>query len=553
MSLVIPELDVDWNLRELERIECEEDLYTFLQHAWRYIDPAPFADGWVIEAVSEHLTAVVDGEIRKLLINIPPRCSKSSMISVALPAWCWAQEQNTPTSGAKVPFLHASYGYALSLRDSVKCRRLIESPWYRRLWGHRFELVGDQNTKGRFANTKGGERLITSIGAGVTGEGGNIIVCDDPNAANEAMSEATTQATIEWWDGTMSTRLNNARTGAYIVVQQRLSEDDLSGHILSKDKGDWTHLCLPMRYEPARSFTTSIGWKDPRTEEGELLWPSRFGHKEIKDLEDSLGSWKAAGQLQQRPEPASGGVIKRNWWNLWPPEGEELGPDGRPIKPTPFPLMDFVVASLDTAYTTKTMNDYSALTVWGVFSSAAVGQSTRRIDPDGQIRDISRVTSADASPRVMLMHAWQQRLELHDLVLKVAKTCKDNKVDTLLIENKAAGHSVAQELRRLFSREGFSIRLHDPRAQDKLARLYSIQHLFEEGMIYSPDRTWSEEVIAQCGTFPNGKHDDLVDTVSQALRHMRELGLLARAPEIRADLEDSQRYLGRPAGPLYPV
>ena len=169
--------------------------------------------------------------------------------------------------------------------------RSIESPWYRKLWGDRFRLTSDQNTKSRFDNDKGGSRLSTSVGSALTGEGGHIIVVDDPNAAQEAFSEATIAATIEWWDSALSTRLNDPKSGAFIVIQQRLSEEDLTGHILSKDVGDWTHLCLPMRYERDRAWSTGIGWSDPRTEDGELLWPERFGEPEVKGLEKTLGPW----------------------------------------------------------------------------------------------------------------------------------------------------------------------------------------------------------------------------------------------------------------------
>jgi len=462
----------------------------------------------------------------------------SSITSVSLPAWTWAQAARSPTSGAGVQFLHASYANQLSLRDSVKSRRLIESPWYQAHWGNRFALNSDQNTKSRFSNDKGGERLITSIGAAVTGEGGNIIVIDDPNAANEAFSEATIEATKEWWDGTMSTRLNDPKTGAYIIIQQRLAEDDLTGHILSKDVGEWTHLCLPMRYEPDRAVVTSIGWEDPRTEAGELLWEERFGDKEVTLLEKQLGPFSAAGQLQQRPEPAGGGVIKRDWWQLWPDSA--------------FPPMDFVVASLDTAYTTKTANDFSALTVWGVFTDDGVAQANRIIDSSGRPAYLDR-NYAEGAPKVMLMYAWQERLELHELVEKVAQTAKLLKIDKLIIENKAAGISVAQEMRRLYSNDGFAVQLHDPKSQDKLSRLYSVQHLFAEGLIFAPDRAWADMVITQVGQFPKGKHDDLVDTVSMSLRHLREIGLLTRSPEVIAELESQKTYPNGQSVPLYPA
>jgi len=535
---LLASLDLERQLQALDRVDCEESLYLFLTNAWKYIDASPWRDGWPIEAVAEHLQAVVDGDIKRLIINIPPRHGKSTITSVAFPAWTWAQPERSPTSGPGVQFLMASYANQLVLRDSVKCRRLIESPWYQSLWGDRFQLNSDQNTKSRFSNDQGGERLITSVGAAVTGEGGSIIVCDDPNSASEAFSEASIEATKEWWDGTMSTRLNDMKTGAYIIIQQRLAEDDLTGHVLEKEADGWTHLCLPMRYEADRSFVTSIGWEDPRQNEGDLLWPDRFGEEEVAKLEKSLGPFMAAGQLQQRPEPAGGGVIKREWWQLW----EERS----------FPPMDYIVASLDTAYTTKTNNDYSALTVWGVFTTDATSVANRILDAEGRPVYFDR-TYSEFAPKLMLMHAWQERLEFHDLVEKVAKTCKALKVDKLLVENKAAGISVSQELRRLYGYEGFAVQLSDPKSMDKLARLYSVQHLFAEKMVYAPDKQWAEEVITQVGQFPKGKHDDLVDTVSMSIRHLRDIGLLTRSAERIHELDRQKVYPGKQDAPLYPA
>ncbi len=580
-------IDIDEQLRDIERANCEESLYEFMVAAWKYVDPNPFVHGWPLEAVAEHLQAVCDGDIRRLIINIPPRCSKSSMTSVAFPAWVWAQRHDSPTSGPGVQFLTASFAQQLSLRDSVKTRRLLDSPWYQSLWGERFALTSDQNTKGRFDNNKGGTRLSTSVGSALTGEGGNIIIVDDPNAAQEAFSEATIHTTIEWWDSALSTRLNDAKRGAFIVIQQRLAEDDLTGHILSKDVGDWTHLCLPMKYEWTRHSVSITGWNDPRgcdddgeplvlvdangrriprdsaakdeltgKREGTLLWPERFGPKEIDLLERQLGPFAAAGQLQQRPEPAGGGVIKTDWWQPWELES--------------YPPFDYIIASLDTAYTTKTENDFSAMTVWGVFSATMaeassnfVGRSGKREsqrDREAMFDEAMRVKNmtagmggSDSTPRVMLMYAWQARLELHELVSKVEQTARRMKVDKLIIENKAAGYSVAQEIRRLYNNADFAVQLVDPKAQDKLARLYSVQHLFAEGMVHAPDHSWAQEVITQTSQFPKGKHDDLVDTVSMALRHMRELGMLTRQQERVTEMENMKRYTGKQPTPLYPV
>jgi predicted phage terminase large subunit-like protein len=153
----------------------------------------------------------------------------------------------------------------------------------------------------------------------------------------------------------------------------------------------------------------------------------------------------------------------------------------------------------------------------------------------------------------MMMYAWQGRYELHDLVAKVSQTCAEMKVDSLLIENKAAGHSVAQEIRRLYGHEKFGVQLVDPKGQDKLARLYSVQHIFAEGMIYAPYMAWSEMVITQVGQFPKGKHDDLVDTVSMAIRHLRDIGVLVRGAEWAADAEEQLQFRGNSFVPLYPI
>jgi hypothetical protein len=371
-------LDVDWGLLELDRVEYEDSLYAFIKAAWKFIDPAPFVGGWAIEAICEHLEAVCDGEIKRLLINIPPRMSKSSVTSVAFPAWVWAQRNESPTSGPRTPFLHASYGYDLSIRDSVKCRRLLRSTWYTRLWGDRFQIVKEQDQKARFRNSVDGERLITAIGSRITGEGGQIIVVDDPNAANEVLSEATIKATNEeWWDGSMPTRLNDPKTGAFIVIQQRLGEEDLTGHIQRQDLGigEWTQLILPMHYDPLRAadlYPTKIGWSDPRETKDELICPERFGEPEVAALARRLGSWRSAGQLEQRPEPQGGGIIKRKDWQLWPPEGEQRDKAGNILQLADYPPIDYVLASLDTAYTENTINDPSAMTVWGIFSGDPV-------------------------------------------------------------------------------------------------------------------------------------------------------------------------------------
>ena len=540
-------VQVDASLLNIDRLECEESLYDFLLRAWDKIDPSVLIGGWPIEAIAKHLEAVVDGEIKRLVINIPPRMGKSTITSVCFPAWTWSQTYESPTSGPGVQFLHASYAKDLALRDSVKCRRLIDSQWYQARWGERFRITSDQNTKTRFDNTRGGSRLSTSVGSQLTGEGGNIIVVDDPNAAQEAFSEATIESTIEWWDNALSTRLNDQKNGAFVVIQQRLSEQDLTGHILEKDIGEWCHLMLPMKYEQNRSFQTVIGWEDPRSEEGELLWPDRMGEREVRILEKQLGPWGTAGQLQQRPEPKGGGILKRDWWQLWDREN--------------FPPIEYIIASLDTAYTTKTENDYSALTVWGIFTEAE-GQktmATRVFGRDEYAEMVEERRYKEEHPKTIMMHAWQERLEFHDLMQKVAETMKEYKVDKLLIENKSAGPSLIQEIRRVYSHlpfvvEEVDVNRHANISMDKVSRAHAVVPLFAGGLVYAPERSWSDMVITQCSVFPRAKNDDLVDTVTMALQYMRRTGLILRGEEWTATIEEDMLFTGnRNNESLYPA
>src|SRR5215475_1548804 len=288
-------------LSEIDAELASRSLAEFVRQAWVVVEPStPFVPGWHIDAIIEHLEAVTAGQIRNLLINVPPRHMKSLLVAVFWPGWEW-------TRWPERRWLYSSYSAQLSIRDSVKCRRLIESPWYQARWADRFALTSDQNTKGRFDNNRSGYRLSTSVGGAATGEGGDRIVCDDPHNVQEAESDSVRKATLDWWDVVMSTRVNDPRTAAMVVVMQRCHQQDLSGHLL--EQGGWEHLCLPAEYEGPRS-ATSIGFVDPRKEHGELLWADRFGRPEIDSLKRSLGSYAAAGQLQQRPSPVEGGMIK---------------------------------------------------------------------------------------------------------------------------------------------------------------------------------------------------------------------------------------------------
>lgn len=534
-------IDIDGQLLSISKAECEESLAEFVRQSWHIIEPgAEYVHGWHIDFIAEHLEAITDGvelddgsPYNRLLVNVPPGTMKSLITNVFWPAWEWG-----PRNMAHLRYVCASHSQDLAVRDGLRMRRLISSDWYQERWGERVTLTGDQNQKTKFENTATGFRQAAAAGS-ITGARGDRVIIDDPHSVDGANSDAMRRSTVEWFLEAVPTRLNNPKRSAIVVIMQRLHEEDVSGVIIDKGLG-YDHIMLPMRYDTTRHCVTKLGVEDPRAMDGELLFPARFPLDVVDRDERVMGPYATAGQFQQQPTPRGGGVIKADWWKLWEADA--------------YPPMDYVIASLDTAYTTKQENDFSALTVWGVFSSdtsVAIANRIARRDGEG-ISEIQR-TYVEGAPRVILMSAWQERIELSDLIEKVASTCQRMRVDKLLIESKAAGISVAQELRRLYGGEDWGVQLVNPGSIDKLARLYSVQHLFSEGLVYAPDRGWADTVIRQCEVFPKGKHDDLVDTVAMALRHLRELGLLSRSAERSAEIEDQLMHRSGPPAPLYPI
>lgn len=310
-------------LPPLELLEAElqrRSLPAFIRAAWPFINPQPYVHNWHIDVIGEHLMAVSRGEIRHLIINIPPRHMKSISVCVGWPSWVWAQrpDPKRPLLGAHVQFLYTSYSDRLSIRDSVKCRRVLQTHWYRKRFvadlppEQQWLFTGDQNAKTRFENNLGGYRIATSVDGMATGEGGNIVVVDDPHNVTQALSDVQREGAIMWWDETMSTRLNDPQRDCFVIIMQRLHERDLTGHVLAANHPNWTHLCLPARYEPDHPYVYA---KDQRTVAGEPLWKGRFGEAELNDLQARMGSYAAAGQLQQRPAPREGGIFKREWFN----------------------------------------------------------------------------------------------------------------------------------------------------------------------------------------------------------------------------------------------
>jgi len=383
------------------------------------------------------------------------------------------------------------------------------------------------------------------------------VFADDPHLVKEAESEEVRGGVVRWWNETIPSRLNDRKTGVLGVVMQRVHEADVAGDILFKEEqlrklgltGSYVHFCVPITYIPVKHVNAwdngsiktfiddeiaaipeeAIFWEDPRKEDGELLWPARYPASEVDKLEHEIGEYAFACQYLQRPAPRGGGIIKKDWWQLW--DDEAAAENG--AAPGTYPPFEYLTASLDTAYTEKEENDPSALSIWGMWR-----------DKNG-------------NPQIMLVICWAERLQIHNLVLRVGAECKRFKVDKLLVEDKAAGHSVAQELNRLFSAFDFSVELINPRSgfiksPDKVARLQTVAHLFAEGLVWAPDKTWADEMINQVAAIPRAAHDDLADSMSQALIYLRRNGWIQRKEERTLEVEEELRY--RPKlEPLYPA
>lgn len=428
---------------------------------WPVVEPkTKYVDNWHIHAICEHLEAVLKGQIQNLLINMPPRFMKSLIIAVSLPTFAWASRPD-------MRFIFSSYSGQLSTRDAVKARRVIESPHYQQYFHDRFRMTSDQNVKNRYENDKTGYRISTSVGGVGTGEGGDILVVDDPHNVLEAESDAKRLEVIEWWDETMSTRLNDPDTGSKIIVMQRVHGNDLSGHVLRK--GGYEHLMIPMRFEEKRVCVTVLGRIDPRAEDGELAWPDRFSESATAKLEKAMGSYAVAGQFQQRPASREGAIFKRNWF----PRYKSIS---RP---------EMVVQSYDTATKDDQRNDFTVCGTWFVYASER---------------------------KARLARVRRERLDYPGLKQKFQLWYIADRPNLVLIEDKGNGTALLQELR---STGGYPVKAMEPGDTNKEIRAEQESAICESGCIELPDDSleydWWKDYDEELFDFPAVQFDDQTD------------------------------------------
>lgn len=486
---------------ELQRLESRFD--AFLREAWKLVEPGcPLKWSWVLDALCAHLQAVAEGKIQKLLINIPPGTGKSTIVSVIFPCWLWVRRPETKV-------MCASHGGGLALRDALKRRDLIlGSPWFKERWGDRFTLSESQATKTEFANTRTGFMFSTSVNGDVLGRRGEVLILDDPHKTQGAESEVERANTTFWLNNEWSTRRNrDATLSAEICVMQRLHEMDASGLFLSQ-KG-WTHLRLPMFFESEQRCSTSIGWSDPRKEPGEVLDPARFSPDILEDLQTRLGPYGVAGQLQQRPAPASGGIIKRDWIKTYRQPTQDVIDAGgslfNPMHCFRFATVDLAVTSEDQAKKGKDP-DYTVITSWVFFHG---GGGTKRL---------------------CVLDMFRKRIEGPDIETEIALAHARWKFAFIAVEQIAGFIALGQSLKRSnlpirdigTSKEAF-LQLEG----DKVSRCYGATPFLAQHGIYIPEYApWGEALIKECTTFPLAAHDDVTDTVTSAV------AILQQSPEL---------------------
>lgn len=569
---------VEVEAREEERLALESSLLDFFIAAWPRFDPKPLRVNFHHEIICEHLEAVAAGEIRYLMILVPPRSTKTSIVNICFPAWLWTRRWIAPLSGPQVRLLCLSYGFTLAHDIAVTARRLIMSEWYQARWGHRVTLNPDQQSIEHFSNTAGGARIAGYPG-GTLGRGGGCRILDDLLSREQAESPVERAKVIQAYDEGLATRDTDPATTAEILIMQRFAEYDIAGHILDKYPGKFTIISLPMRFDERRCWVSTLRNPviecDPRTEDGELLWPEQFPEPIVQEIEERLGPYAWAGQMQQIPGPRGGTIIKREWWKTWPDDAEGLaelrvafscpvckwadyveteyasincpqcGSAARQI--APYPEFSYRLMSVDTAYGERDESSYSALTGWGVWHDRS------------------------GAPRAMMTDAWRGRPRLRGdpkatnpalqegLVEVVYRIAQRRKADLVLIEQKTRGVDLYNELERAarnwpfqlaYSNPagGTAIALPDGTAPSKRAkamRLEACVPLFVNGLVWAPDLAWSETVIAEVTSFPQGEHFDLGDTVTQALRHLRDNGMLQTDAEYERETTEASAFRSR--------
>mgnify|MGYP003656923304 FL=1 len=456
-ELETQKLKLELRLKQLERVDaCHDEFIPFVKSMW-----PEFIAGRHHYIIAEKLEQIARGEIKRLIINMPPRHTKSEFASYLFPAWMIGRKPS-------MKIIQATHTTELAVNFGRKVKNLLETEEYQEIFED-CELSVDSKASGRWDTKSGGMYYAVGVGSNLAGRGGDLIVIDDPHSEQTAMSASGFENAWEWYTAGPRQRLQPG--GAIVLVQTRWSEKDMTGNLIRQMTKDsmadqWEVVELP-------AILPS----------GEPTWPEFWKREELEQVKASVPAYQWNAQYQQDPTAEELSILKREWWKVW--DKEEV------------PNLQYVIQSYDTAFSKRETADYSAITTWGVFYPLEIG----------------------GPPNLILLDAQKGRWDFPELKEIALDQYKFWDPETVIIEAKASGMPLTQELQSM----GIPVVNFTPsRGNDKLSRVHSISPLFEAGMIWAPEERWAEDVIEECAAFPNGTHDDLVDSLTQALMRYRQ-------------------------------
>jgi predicted phage terminase large subunit-like protein len=458
---------------------ARKKLRSFVEQSWHVLEPAtPFKANWHIDCICEHLEAMTNLDIQNLILNVPPGSAKSLLTGVFWPAWEWIQYPHKR-------WLFGSYKENLALRDSRKMRQLIRSQWYQSRFGHIYQIDKNQDAKGRFENDKTGIRIAAGV-ASATGERCDHVTWDDPHNISAAESDTTRDQVVGYWKDTWDRRIADPATSTRLIIMQRLHAKDVSGVMLLEQADSWEHLSIPMEYEGQKYFETSLGWKDPRTQEGDLLWPHHFTDIENERTKKALGPYGYSGQFQQRPSPREGGLFKISDFKIV----------------DAVPAIAHRVRCWDNAGT-EGAGDYT----WGTLMA-------KTLDGLYWVEDcVYGKWSPTERDRIKRETAEKDKQKYGGAV----RTFDTQDPGT------AGKEAAAASIRNL---AGYSIRV-EYRSAAKNAKIVNADPWASQcgaGNVRMLKADWNNEFVLQHITFPNGVHDDAVDATDFAEAKLAPLG-----------------------------
>jgi len=464
--LMLKEAEARLILRE----KAQNNFMPFVHHVYEN-----FIEGRHHLEIAEKLEKVATGEITRLIVNMPPRHSKSELASYLMPAWFLGRNP-------KLKIIQATHNTELAVRFGRKVRDLIDSEQY----GHIFpdtDLKADSKAAGRWETSAGGEYFAAGVGAAVTGRGADLFIIDDPHSEQDAMSEGRLEEAYEWYTSGPRQRLQPG--GKIIVVMTRWGLRDLTGRLIKAQGSD----LLSDQWKVVE-FPAILPSENP-------LWPEFWKKDDLLKVKASLPVQKWGAQWQQQPTAEEGAIVKKEWWKIWKKED--------------IPEVDYIIQSYDTAFSKKESADFSAITTWGVFRSEETG-----------------------ADNIILMDACRGRWNFPELKEKALEENEYWQPDMMIVEAKASGLPLTDELRRA----GIPIMNYTPsKGRDKVTRMHTVAPLFEAGMVWAPEKHFADEVIDECMAFPNGEHDDYVDSMTMALIRFRQGGFISLNGE-----EDDTNY-----------